>query len=745
MMRPSLLVAVALTGGSAWASPTAVLDENGDIRPLSPDCEGEDCVPSHAFSTLEEASKAALDGALENAQLEEERRHVEGLLQHALSLEDPRTPTAQRVQAAEQLGESGDPRVLGFLWGASIDRTLAVQVAAYEAAQSFPGDETIALAVQGLSRENEAPLTDAAAQLLVAQESEAAAAELYAIAGSARVSKAARKSAVNALTVGYPDYLAANGPPAAVSDPNARRLFSLANGVVGGFALSTVGAFGEAEEAAMTIGAIGGTGIGAGGSWLLTSQNPLTMDQSLAYSSSVGWGLGAGFALGDLLFPRTYQEGEEDRSRYRAVMRSTGALGGATLGWKLVERAPKVEDTLEVNLSTYLGSQVSIGLIDALDPAGANADEANDGLTNHTRLKRAAALVGGGLGAGVGYAIHDTWDLSAEDGLFSFTAAAEGAWLGYSVSNALFDEYRYGGLRLGAHLSGAAGLVYTHFRPVGVGQAQMAGWNALAANMMAGGIGLMADWDSQQIHQLVAPAGALGLVSGVWLGEGFAETRDDQFLVGIGTGLGAWNSFLLTGLLAEQNVFGTNGDQGFFMLTTGLSGLGAGLLSKQIDLDWRYTTFVGTSTAWGAFYALTGLAATDQFDVLDASGSIASVLVASNLGAGFAAWAGSESGFIDPANTGVANLGGLTGATLGTLAVLMASPDGQPTAQGALVGATLGIAGGALLTPRISSRKTARFRPSLPDLPGSWAVQFLPTVMENGELGAHVGLQGRGF
>ena len=111
MMRPSLLIAVALTGGSAWASPTAVLDENGDIRPLSPDCEGEDCVPSHAFSTLEEASKAALDGALENAQLEEERRHVEGLLQHALSLEDPRTPTAQRVQAAEQLGESGDPRV----------------------------------------------------------------------------------------------------------------------------------------------------------------------------------------------------------------------------------------------------------------------------------------------------------------------------------------------------------------------------------------------------------------------------------------------------------------------------------------------------------------------------------------------------------------------------------------------------------------------------------------------------------
>jgi hypothetical protein len=77
----------------------------------------------------------------------------------------------------------------------------------------------------------------------------------------------------------------------------------------------------------------------------------------------------------------------------------------------------------------------------------------------------------------------------------------------------------------------------------------------------------------------------------------------------------------------------------------------------------------------------------------------------------------------------------------------MITDDQEPVAIGAMVGATAGLVGGALLTPKIrNSRKPKeQARRVLPDLPGEWSMDLSPTVLENGEMGAYVGVKAFGW
>ena len=151
--------------------------------------------------------------------------------------------------------------------------------------------------------------------------------------------------------------------------------------------------------------------------------------------------------------------------------------------------------------------------------------------------------------------------------------------------------------------------------------------------------------------------------------------------------------------------------------------------------------FLGTATAWGAYYgALVPIAL--EMDGEDAD-YILTILAASDVALGLAAWGLSKEGFLEPRDTLITQLGGVGGATLGALAASMASDESSSIATGALLGATTGMIAGTFAqrgrTPSPSQART-HFKP-LRNLPGDWSVNVLPVQVSPGEMGTWMGLQ----
>ena len=112
----------------------------------------------------------------------------------------------------------------------------------------------------------------------------------------------------------------------------------IGNGVLGGFSSSTVGAFGQ-SDAALVIGGIGGTVIGAGGALGYAASNPVSRGQvSLISAPALGvdWRSCSPTLWGE--------QRDSDEFRFGMVARTLGGLGGAYAGWL---RAPaKISDVL---------------------------------------------------------------------------------------------------------------------------------------------------------------------------------------------------------------------------------------------------------------------------------------------------------------------------------------------------------------------------------------------------------------
>ena len=103
---------------------------------------------------------------------------------------------------------------------------------------------------------------------------------------------------------------------------------------------------------------------------------------------------------------------------------------------------------------------------------------------------------------------------------------------------------------------------------------------------------------------------------------------------------------------------------------------------------------------------------------------------------------------LDPRKTAVAQVSGVAGATAGALAVAMASAEVEHVAAGAVIGSTVGLVGGAFLTPWVESKLERKRQVSLRSrirVPGTWAVQLLPTVQEDGKPGLYAGVTAVGL
>ena len=103
---------------------------------------------------------------------------------------------------------------------------------------------------------------------------------------------------------------------------------------------------------------------------------------------------------------------------------------------------------------------------------------------------------------------------------------------------------------------------------------------------------------------------------------------------------------------------------------------------------------------------------------------------------------------LDPADTVVPQLFGVGGATVGALAIAMASPEPEDVAMGAVVGSTAGLVGGALVSPLLrgdgSEKTSLRLAPRL-HVPGRWGVQLVPTLLDDGQPGIYAGVTASGL
>ena len=545
-MRPvffssSLCLMIALTAPAlaqeapAQDAPSedAVETEEGAV--LAPNPVEEIKAELEALKTASSATAESLAAA-------------EALVAAASQLADNRLTEEERSAGAVALGGLADLRTLPFLWMGVRDASESVRSAVYTASAAYPGAETLAMGVLGLKTESNSA-AEAAAALLVAQKSPEAGEALYALAESSLLSDSARAAANAALAQGYPELLAEKGGPAAVSSREGMVLMAGANAVLGGISLSTLGQFGQ-SEAAITIGALGGAGIGAGGSVMYSRLHPVTQGQGLAYASATGWGLLGGVLLGNVFVPSGNYENWESRDRMRAALRTAGVLGGAKLGSLALKADPQTRDVLEVNAGGYFGSQLAIGfteLVNRVDRPDDYAEESDwqayeDRLDARTRIHSAVALVGAGAGAGLAYPLQSEWQPGPEELVFSAVSGLQGLALGVEVPFAITgDEPPDGSARLGLHLGAMAGLAYAHKNPVSYDQSVLAAWGSGFGHLLGAGIataGELFDGGGEAGFRVVTPLGAAGFAGGVWLGEGVTLNRDDQFLMGVGTGLG---------------------------------------------------------------------------------------------------------------------------------------------------------------------------------------------------------------
>jgi hypothetical protein len=176
-------------------------------------------------------------------------------------------------------------------------------------------------------------------------------------------------------------------------------------------------------------------------------------------------------------------------------------------------------------------------------------------------------------------------------------------------------------------------------------------------------------------------------------------------------------------------------------LTTGaLAGLGFPALGTRVDLAPADTIFVGSAGAWGAWYgAMVPLA-------LDLDGSMSTLLLSSSLtGDAFLILGGvllSPRVGLEAESALLAELGGLGGATLGALGASLASADGTRVAQGAVIGSTVGLLAGAVVTATRGVSAPVLPVPRL-RLPTGWSISPTALVGPDEELAWGLKLSGR--
>ncbi len=696
---------------------------------------------------------------------------LQALLESSAALLDDREASADRKAAAKALAEAGDEQAIPFLRAAAMSRDPGLQLSALRAMQSFSPREAASLSAAVATGGFGPGLTEEAISLLKAQQHPEAALRLWAMAGKEAGGNRLRAEALAALRESYPEFLAEKGDPQGVRGVFGSIAATAANGVAGGFALHSVGAWGK-TEAGEVIGGIGGSVIGVGTGALYAIQAPVSDGQGLYYASGIATGLTAGTLAG---FAVSGEQYGEDRRNLEAALRLAGLGAGGWYTFHNLDRNPSVSDVLEMDGATYLGAQLAVGIADLVrdhkypedlwmdDAEHSDAEwdafyqEEFEAAHWDSGVDSAVALAGMVAGLGVGHRLVGDWNPTTADLGVAGVLGVEGALVGALLPQVLYGEDGWdrmeGTARTAIHAAALGGLAYGHHHGVEARHAGIGAFGLGVGNILGMGIAMLSDPENDNEARVVYAGTLLGGVVGTPLAIRAADhtswSGGDVSMIGVGMGLAAWESAALAYVAEEKWNLYADSIQVPGTIETAIagSGLGLAMLAHKIDPDPANMLFLGTSTAWGAYYgALLPIA-------LDTDGTtpdyVLTILTASDIALAAGAFAVSKRGFLDAGDTLLPQLGGVAGATLGSLAVTLGTEDGPAIATGALAGSTLGMVGGGLWTRSRKARGKEAVTVRIPvprmNVPGSWGITVQPMPGPDGDITPWLGMTGRGF
>lgn len=300
--------------------------------------------------------------------------------------------------------------------------------------------------------------------------------------------------------------------------------------------------------------------------------------------------------------------------------------------------------------------------------------------------------------------------------------------------------------RLVANGMGAGALLFSELYPVSPKRSFTMGYGVVAGNAIGAGIPRLAQVeDSQPAVAAMLASGVLGGAVGFAVGEHLHPKPGDYALVGIGVPIIVAESAAIGSVLTNRGQLDWRQYPGLILTAGGVGA--AGLLAGGYAFDPQpgQVVLVGTAAGWGAWYgALTPIALDLPGDRDDLLLTIVGTADAFMLGAVVLELPAVQ---LDPRRTLVPQLGGVGGATLGALAVGLATSDRQAIAGGAVVGSVVGIGGGMVVEGVLEKRRAPEAlrlpHPHI-DLPGVWAVSGAPMPSDDG-MGLQVNLSVLGW
>lgn len=688
--------------------------------------------------------------------------NARALMEAASTLLAADTAPDVRASSARVLVQSGDPAALRLLRAAVDAREPEVQIAALRALATLPGDDAVQVAATAMRDDRYAEeVRDEAIAVLGQLGTPAAADALWAATTDRDLPASIRKRAHEEIERSYASLLASRGEPGQLASPLGVTLAAGGNGLAGAIMLSAVGTWGQSEGAAI-IGGVGGGIIGLGTGVLYGVNRPLSTGQGLSYASANGLGLtGSIIASNAVLGPRTgrlpyewyggFDEEEVATRRWRngaAGLRLAGTAIGVGAGYAWMRTDPAPGDVLEVDLAgelglemgyavadlagervracVYSGDDYDLGLYDAVDCADYVAS---------VRSRSFAGLGGLALGLGAGALASSAWDPDLGQLGFGGVIGAESAWIGDWLPDAVGSDRPDGAIRLSLHAGVAGGLLLGHFLEPTPGQAALTGWGAALGNTLGSGLARVSGGDDQTTAAVMIPMGLLGTAGGALLAPKMKMSGGDLAMLGVGVPLGVAESTAVAMVLQDDGLIDRDRAPGLALTGSALFGLGFTALTVPAEPRVDDMLFLGSTAAWGVWYGvLTPIAFGADWN--DAQRTLTATLAGDGalLLGGLAL---PESTLhLQPRRTIVPQLAGVAGATLGALGVALGSADGEPVAQGAVIGSTLGLIGGGIGVALSPSRPAqASLRLPRIDLPGTWRASLLPGVMPDGASG----------
>lgn len=548
----------------------------------------------------------------------------------------------------------------------------------------------------------------------------------------------------------------------------ANQIYAAAIGTTTSVLLGSVGVWGQ-SEVSEGLGYAGGMAMGATGGYLYADQlyRP-TLGQSSLMASSVTWGIIEGAVLADAL---------DTNDEQGALLRTAGVLGGAGYGYWQRNQDVATKDILELDFMGYWGAQMGVGLRDIVGESVASIHEPyyeeyydyedpnvdweavdNEYFAAYEKYeaqvdqlqnrRQYAMLIGSAMGLGFGHQLIDTWDPRPESLIFSGVYSAEFASASMFAIDAFGLSYEdsIGIVRTGIHGAMAGSLVYDHFHPVTYEQSLFTAYGSGIGHLVGSGVPFLFKSGDRAISHGVLWTGLAGTAAGTYIGDEMSFTHSDWVLNGVGFGLSAWHFAALSEVADGYELLKEDQAIGIMNTGLGLSGIGLIYAGTKTDISTDDSLFLGTTTAWGAYYG--GLLPLALNLELEPHEHLLMTLVASDIGLIGGSYGVFKSGY-EPKRSVLPQFLGVTGATLGALGSFLFTTDSQTVTANTLGWGTLGIAGGMIWEKTKRNNGKTKEISLLPDLNGKLAknvrFQMAPQLDQEGNLGMYVGLYNRGF